>query len=232
MIIMDDIDTKILNSLSKKSNNPSLLAKELSIPRTSISYRLLKLKKIHKINSFIVGRKTMWCLNLNKTHSKSLFQIYEDYKFLECYKQINTLKRNSFVYVIQGKNAAQAELINIPEELILNIHKTIKKKHITMKAITNQLILEEFLNLSKKLKESHINRQQNIKLIDKIFISSGELFVTDSYISITNPKKRKGVIIKDKDIVIMFYDLMRLLFSLSDKLENFDLNSYIRKTIK
>lgn len=135
------------------------------------------------------------------------------------------------IYVVQGKMAAKGELKNVPEDLMIYLHALIKRRRIVMKAIANESILQEFVSLSKRLKKSHINRPQSIKLIDNKFLSSGELFVTYAYIAIINPDKKIGIVIKDKDIVSMFHDFMTLFFSISERLENFNLNAYIAKTL-
>lgn len=231
MLILDDLDKKILAAISHKSAHTSLLSSILHEPRTSIAYRLNRLEQFNRIEKFTAGKKTMWRKPISRLHNKALFQIYKGDDFVECYKPIGTLKKESMIYAVQGKMAAKGELKNVPEDLMISLHALIKRRRITMKAVANEAILQEFSSLSKKLKKSHAGRSQGIKLIDNKFLSVGEIFVTYAYIAIVNPEKRVGVVIKDKEIVSLLHDFMVLFFSVSERLENFNLNAYIEKTL-
>lgn len=173
----------------------------------------------------------MWRRPLARLHNKSLFQIYKGDDFVECYKPIGMLKKESMIYVVQGKMAAKGELRNVPEDLMISLHALIKRRRITMKAVANEAILQEFSSLSKRLKKSHIGRPQGVKLIDNKFLSAGEIFVTHTYVAIVNPEKKTGIVIKDKEIVSLLHDFMTLFFSVSEKLESFNLNEHIAKTM-
>lgn len=231
MLLLDPLDKKILSAISHKAGHSSHLSTLLCEPRTSLSYRLHRLEQFGKVEKFTVGRKIMWRRSLSRAHNKSLFQVYKGDDFVECYKLLGTLKKNSMIYVVQGKMAAKGELRNVPEDLMVHIHALMKRRKIIMKAIANEEILQEFVSLSKRLKKSHTGRPQSIKLIDNKFLSSGELFVSYAYIAIINPDKKIGIVIKDKDIVSMFYDFMILFFSISERMETFNLNAFISKTL-
>lgn len=231
MLILDELDRKILAAISYKPAYASFLSSVLCEPRTSISYRLNRLNQFNKVEKFTAGKKTMWRRPLSRLHNKALFQLYKGDDFVECYKPIGTLKKESMIYVVQGKMAAKGELRHVPEDLMLSLHAFIKRRGITMKAVANETILQEFATLSKRLKKSHTGRSQGIKLIDNKFLSAGEIFVSYAYVAIVNPEKKMGIVIKDKDIVGIFHDFMFLFFSVSERLENFNLNAYIEKTL-
>ena len=61
------------------------------------------------------------------------------------------------------------------------------------------------------------------------FNGYGEIISTKKFITFANQKNKKAIIITDKEIVKIFYEMMNLLFeSLSNK-SSFNLNSYIKE---
>lgn len=231
MIILDTIDKKILALLAKQATYSSALARVLEIPRTTISFRLGRLQEFQKVSGEVVGRKTIWRIPRARIHNKSHYRIFEGNEFLECYKAIETLPPESTVYAVQGKGAADVIFKRIPEELIKELHRTIKRKRIIMHAIANKSITKIISTLNTTLKKSHVGRIQGVKLVDGKFLSSAELFITPLYISIINPDKKIGILIKDPTVISLIYDFAFLFFALSDKLETFDLNRFIQESL-
>lgn len=231
MLILDTIDTRILTLLSRGEAHTSALSRALTLPRTTISFRLKRLELFEKVTSEVLGRKTFWRLPRKRLHNKSLYRIFEGNDFLECYKIIETLPRESVIYVVQGQAAAEAVFRHVPRELIEELHRTIKRKNIIMKGIANKSILTKIASLDEAMRRSHKGRPQSIKLVDTSFLSSGELFVTKEYIAILNPRRKTGVLIKDSDVISLFYDFAKMFFDLGERLDTADLNAFIGKTL-
>ena len=232
MIILDYLDTQIISHLRKGSSHASLLARELNEPRTSIAYRLGRLEENKKVLSYTKGRKTMWQIHEERIHNKSLIREFRGQEFLQCYTILETLPPKSTVYAVQGADSVKASLRSVPDTMTKNIHRLFKRREIVLRAIANKKVLENIETMSDSLRKSHTGRPQSIKLLDAKFLSSGEIFVTETFISIINPEKRIGIVIKDKGIVMLLYDMMALLFSLSERIESFDLNAYIGKKVR
>lgn len=228
MLILDTIDRQILSSLRKNKAHPSLIAKELRIPRTSVAYRLQRLKKFNRVESKIEGRKTVWKLTKKRAHNKELIHEFSGPEYYECYKILYTLPKLSALYILQGVEAGKAEFKTIPHYLIEDIHTMYRRRKIIMRAIVNKKILSVFDRISDQLKKSHLDRTQGIQLTDSLFTSSGELFVAKDFVLLVNPEKKRAVTIKDADIVMLMNDFMQLFYTLSDELEHLDLNKYIR----
>lgn len=231
MLLLDTTDSKILAFLSKKTTHSSALSRALQIPRTTIAFRLTRLLKFKKVSKETIGRKTVWRIPQGRIHNKSLYKIFNEEDFLECYKIISTLPKESTIFVVQGKGAADVIFKRVPEGLIKEIHKTVKRKGIVMRAVANNEIIQAISKLDNNMKTSHIGRPQSIRLVDKLFLSSGELFITRYYVAMVNPYNKRGIIVKDPAIVILLYDFAALFFSLSASIETFDLNRYLQKTI-
>lgn len=231
MLILDSIDKAILATLTKRATHASEISRLLDIPRTTISFRLNRLKNYHKVTDSVVGRKTHWHIEQERIHNKSYYRIFKGDEFLECYSMIETLSEKSIIYVVQGKKAAEAEFEHVPRQLMEKIHKIIKRRRIIMRAIANKEILAKVASLDVALKKSHMGRPQSVKLVETAFTSSGELFIAKEYLSIINPKKKSGIIVKDPEIVTLVYDFAKIFFDLADRLESVDLNSFIKKSL-
>ncbi len=229
MLVLDVMDTKILSLLRQRRMHSSEMSRELGMPRTSIGYRLKRLASFKRVESKISGRKNLWQLTRARVHSKELFKIFTGSDFYECYKLLTTLPKDSVIYAAQGSEAGKGELRNIPHYFIEDMHRTLKRRNIRMHAIANKKLLEAFAGLQETLHTSHIGRPQGVKLVDRLFVSEGECFITKHFALFSNPTKKRAIIIKDSGVTVLLFDLMSLFFMLSDQIQTFDLNAYLSK---
>lgn len=79
--------------------------------------------------------------------------------------------------------------------------------------------------------KSHLDRTIGVKMFtNNSFIGYGEIISTKKFFSFANQKKKRAIVITDKEMVEIFYETIALLFeSLSDK-SSFNFNSYIKET--
>lgn len=224
MILLDTTDTRILSLIRKNETHASLIAKRLDTPRTSVAYRLRRLMNFGRIESRIDGRKVLWRLSKRREHNKELIREFSGTGYYECYKILFTLKKEESLYVLQGIEAGRAEFKTIPHYLIEDIHRHYKRKKIIMHSVINKKILSVFDEITEHMRTSHRGRVQNVRAVDSLFTSCGECFVSKSFILIVNPQKKRGLLIKEGDIVSLISDFMKLFFTFSDQLENIDLN--------
>lgn len=229
MILLDTIDTRVLSYIRKEEAHTSLIADELCIPRTNVAYRLRRLEKFGRVESKTVGRKTIWRLAKKREHNKELIREFAGTEYYECYKILFTLKKEDSLYVLQGIEAGRAEFKTIPHYLIEDIHRHYKRKKIIMHSVINKEILSVFSEISEHLRASHTGRVQNVRAIDSLFTSCGECFVSKDFLLIVNPQKKRGLLIKEADIVSLINDFMKLFFTFSDQLESIDLNRHLTK---
>lgn len=228
-----DLDSKILNLLGKKPSYPSSIAKDLGFLRTSINYHLTNLEKNKLIKKEKIGRKTIYSIVYEKKGSKDLYKLYTGKDgLIQAYYQIFKLPKKSIILVIQGSESAKDELLNLPSNLIKESHKIVKKKNLIMKGISNKKILESLDSMKKDMMASHIGRTQSFRIVsDSKFLSSAEIFSTNKFILLSNPKNKKALIIKDKEIVKIINDTLSFIFEFMENYKTFDINNYLKNKI-
>ncbi len=227
---MIKIDKTILKFLDKKPSYPSEIARKINLSRTTIQYRLSKLQNLGLVKKTIKGKKSMWSLKVTPFNSKKLFQIYKGKDFVNVYNRSLTLPKNSTIFGIQGSMAAQNNFKNFYKTFIKNNHRISKKRRFILKVIINKKALEALEKVERSLIESHLGRTLGVKMFSNdSFNGYGEIISTKKFITFANQKNKKAIIITDKEIVKIFYEMMNLLFeSLSNK-SSFNLNSYIKE---
>ncbi len=230
MVIFDETDRQILACLGKAPAHCSSIARRLNLPRTTVAYRAERLAKLHRVEKKIIGRKTVWRLSTRRVHNKNILKEFEGVDFIECYKALFTVPKESIVYAVQGSQAGEAELKNVPHSFITEAHTYFTSRRIVMRGISNKKLFDTLSNLDEALLKSHRKRPQALKTTNRLFTSGGELFATEHFILLVNPGAKRGVVIKDKDIVSLCFDTMSLLFSLSDKLETVNLDTITKKS--
>lgn len=232
MILLDELDNKILTLISKQKIHASEMARQLGVSRTTIQYRLKKIEELGLAQKRISGRKTLWSVVVRTEHNKSHFRIYRGADFVQSYKQLLSLPAQTTIFAIQGSSAAKGELNTLPVEFIKESHKIFKKKKIVLKGVTNEKTLHAFTSTDKSLIQSHVGRTLGIKLFhDSHFLGSGEILSTKKLLLLSNPVAKQAIVIKDKGITEIVYDTLDLIFEVFDGKNTFDLNSYLRNKI-
>ncbi|XKT74626.1 MAG: winged helix-turn-helix domain-containing protein [Patescibacteria group bacterium UBA2163] len=232
MILLDELDNKILSLISKQELHPSEMARQLGILRTTVQYRLKKIEEFGLAQKRISGRKTLWSVAVRTEHNKSHFKVYRGADFVQSYKQLLSLPAHATIFAIQGSKAAKGELNTLPAEFIKESHKILKRKKIILKGVTNEKTLRVFTGTNKSLMQSHIGRTLGIKLFqDNHFLGAGEILSTKKLLLLSNPVAKQAIVIKDKGIAEIIHDTLDLIFEVLDGKNTFDLNSYLRNKI-
>jgi hypothetical protein len=96
----------------------------------------------------------------------------------------------------------------------------------------NKKVLDIFSKMDKDLIKSHIGRSLGIKLAlqDKLLLGSGEIMAVPDFILLANPKSKRTIVIKDKNIAGIIYETLEMLFDAfeSEGKGSFDLNKYLK----
>lgn len=231
MIGLDKKDNEILDLIWKKPLHTSELARQLGIKRTTLTYRLQRFVKSGFVESTTSGRKSLYSPKFNKTGAKNHFQIFKGREIASAYREFFDLPKNSIILSVQGSGAANAEMRNLPRSFITEAHRVFKKKGIILKGFSNEKAFKAFEKIEKPLIKSHIGRSLGIKVFNNnLFTCKGEIMVASKLLLLGNPEAKKVILIKDKEIVQVVYDVLTLLFELLEDTSTFDLNSYLKKT--
>lgn len=228
MLNLDACDKKILSQLKKEAGYPSILAKQIGISRTTLTYRLIRLRKLGVVNRSIVGRKSVYELNFSEPDSKQSIKIYSGKEILNAYWKLTRLPKESLILQVQGRDAAKSAFENLPDYFIKKIHLAFKRRKMILKCLSNQESLTNFDSISKSLVESHIGRTFGVKILSNKFFADGEIISADKLLLLTNPGKSKAIIIKDKGISKIVHDLLKLAFELLDSDPAFNLGAFLK----
>jgi len=227
--IMNKLDQKIISLLGKNPAHPSEIARNLVAPRTTIQYRLRKMERSGIVKNSKLGKKTIWELTFKNLHDKNHFRIYKGIESYQAYKQILDLPKNSIILVIQGSKAAEKEFSCLPEIFIKEVHRTLKKKTIILKGLSNKKSLDLFDAINGEIVDSHIGRPLGVKfLFGDIFCGSGEIMSTRKKLLLSNPEAKRTIVIKDRAIAKIIHETLQLLFEMMDGYKVFDLNQFLR----
>jgi len=231
MLGLDKTDQKILKIISKKPSYLSEIARESSIWRTTIQYRLKRLEKIGLVKKNKKGIKSIWQRVYKKDWNKNIFKIYTGKEIFNAYNHFLKLPKESVILAIQGVKAAEGELCGIPPSFIQMAHHNFKKRKIIIKSIINEEILNIFNLLKKEMIKSHIGRGTGIKIIthDKLLLGYGEIMATPKLTLLGNLLEKRVVLIKDKNIAQILYETLEILFDAFEEKGSFDLNKYLKE---
>ncbi|MEK7136499.1 MAG: winged helix-turn-helix domain-containing protein [Patescibacteria group bacterium] len=231
MITFDILDRKIMSALHFTPLHSSALSRKIGESRTTIVYRLKRLSQHGYTKKTIVGRKSVWTIVERKLGSKSHIQIFKGTEMMTGYRQLFNLAPRTILLCAQGAGAVRGQFRNLPAPFIMNAHRVFKRKKITLKGLTNVTALKEFRHVGQTLLKSHLGRSLGVKIFnDHHLLQNSELMSAPDFLFIGNPVKKRVVILKDKDITGLIYEILSLLFELMEKGPNFDLNTYLKKT--
>jgi hypothetical protein len=140
--------------------------------------------------------------------------VFEGDEFAQVPRMLALLKKGSVVYNIIGTKAMRLNFKNVPEASILESQRLIKRRRLIIKMILH----DEGLAFTRTLDDSIIQAYSGRTLGYKGFVSrtlfsgAGEVIVTSSFILISNLKNRRTVIIRDRPMVALIYEMLALLF--------------------
>lgn len=226
------MDDKIVNSLKESPAHPSILAKKLNLPRTTISYRLNRLEKYKIVSMQTKGRKSLWYISSSTPSSYGPITIYKEREIENAYAQLLDLPKGSVIMSIQCAGAAHGEITSLPESFIRKAHNTFKNRNFIMKGISNESVIKYMKSVDKKLIKSHIGRGVGLKLFsNQFFTGDGEIFVSEKFILIANPSQKIAVVCKDNGIINALKDTFTTLYDLLEDIKIFNINQYFKDLV-
>lgn len=232
MFAPDKLDNKILTFIRDQESYPSEMARELGVLRTTIQYRLKKMEKSGLAKKRTSGKKTLWSIVIRQERNKSHFKIYKGDDVVQAYGQFLSLPAETSIFAIQGSRAAKGEFVVLPDQFIKEVHRVFKRKRFVLRGITNEQTLHAFIGLEESMIRSHVGRTLGMKLFrDNHFLGSGEVMSTKKMLLLSNPVAKRVVLIKNKGITEIVYDILDLVFEILDGSNTFDLNNFLRGKI-
>lgn len=237
MTITDTLDQCILKKLREKSQSTTALAIALQCKRTTVQYRLKRLRAAAHVRVQKQGRETCWEITKKNTQGRGLVRTYQNKEINQVLELIAQVPRHSIIYGIQGYAALAEELRWIPIAALKKYHATLKRRRIKIIACQSRRTLESLPSLSTELLHSHLGRAvgTNLLLAPHSLLGNGVVLVTPTYLVCTNTKSRRAVVITDKVIVQTLYESYVMLFQTISELDatkTIDLNEHIRQELR
>lgn len=227
---MNQNDKKILKTIETKPKHTSLISRITNISRTSVQYRLKKMEKEHLVKYYKNGKKTMWAPVFKLDHNKNYFKVYKGIFMYQAYAQLFKLPKNSILFTVQGAEGAKELYSILPDAFIKQAHKNFKKRGFIIKGLINENLLNIFNQMKKTTVRSHQGRTMGLKTFSgKIFSGHGEIISNSHLLLLSNPKKEQILVIKDREITRIIYEILELNFNLFEGQKSFDLNNYLNK---
>lgn len=238
MLHTHDLDVKAYREIEKKARTTAELARILKVSRTTLVYRLGKMESEHKI----MIRKNakgalLWFPVYDQSHGKASVSIYVGHTFVRAYTALWKLKKGSIVYAIYGKKSVRAELRHISRTFMLESQRRIRNRKIITKAIINQDAIAVLSTFNDELLKAHTNRSRGTCTYTstQFFHSTGEVIVARSFILLIDVSKRRSVLIRNKEIASLTWDIAQLLFDLlefSMPTKQFDIERVIQAILQ
>lgn len=234
MLGLDATDKKILKIIEKEPSYPSEIARETLIWRTTIQYRLKRLEKLGLAKKTKIGIRSVWERIYPKDWNKNIFRIYEGDEIIDAYNQFLDLPKNTVILCAQGVKAGEKEVCGFPFSFIQKAHRVFKKKGIVIKGVFNKKLLDVFCGLKNQLIKSHIGRSIGLKMAieDKLLLGSGEIMAVPHFVLLANQEAKRAIIIKDKNIAKIIYEILTIIFDAFEEKGSFDLNRYLKGLIE
>jgi hypothetical protein len=169
---------------------------------------------------------------VNSARESRLVEVFTGPQLVQAYKYLTEAPRQSVIYSIQGAEAIKNAFKILPEDLIKSAHRRYKRKNIILKGFTNKQSLSTMEGLDEEMVQSHIGRTVGLKLVEgDIFLGSCELLCIQSALLLINTAKKRAIVIKDKEVAYLLFEILSMLYNISDDIQVFSLNDYLKKLI-
>lgn len=231
-LYLDGVDRKIIDLLNLAPAHPSILARKVGLPRTTISYRLNRFQK-HGIASMQKnGRKCLWQSTVPAVLDSGPVCIYRGNEIETAYSKLLTLPKRSEIISIQGGEAARGEILSLSVSFIRKAHRIFKTKGFVLKGISHESAIKHLAGVNKELIKSHVGRSVGLKLFtNELFKGGGEIFVSDSFVLISNPSQKMAITCTDKGVAGVMKDTCVLIYDLLGNMQSFDINDFFKNAI-
>jgi hypothetical protein len=228
------LNRDILKALGARKLTAADIARKIGYPRTTIQFRLKGLLRERLISkSAYVGRKIFYSVNakaVNEARGSRLIQIFTGTNIIHGYSDFVDAPKNSIIYSIQGAIAVKRILKALPTDFIKEAHRKFKRRGVILKGFANKKSLSMFSEIDTEMVKSHSGRSVGVKLIEGgIFEGPCELLCSMSSLLISDLEKRRAILLKDKDVVGLMFEILSLLYSSSEHIRVFSLNEYLNK---
>lgn len=217
MASVSALDEKILAELDHAPASASALARSLAVPRTTILYRLQRLQTLKRIEAGKGrGMEKLWKRHYQTSIGKSSFMVFEGNTFWKVYSEQWKLKKGSTIYEIACAETIEDTLKKLPRSFILESQRRIRQRQIIVRSILHESATKLLEQFDSELLRAHRGRTLGIKqyLSRKLFRGAGQIIVAHSFIILINTKVRRSVLIRDRQLVAMLFDILSLLFDL------------------
>ncbi len=256
-------EKKLLAGLSATPINVSSLARTTKIKRTSLYSLLDHLSSRGLVSKTLQGKRWYWFATPAKQLQEKFFSLAENHrttsevreheigiiasqdseykiyrgknKLITIYTELANLPRHSRLYGIQPNISVGSVLKHLPDENLITINESFKKRNIIVEALLQEDFLTAYAGILKQKKpkkeilQSYGNRLAVTTYIPKATLNfDSEIIFYGNIVLFLNWQELVAIVIKNKDIV----GIMKALFELA-KLsgDRVDQNPHVEKLL-
>jgi hypothetical protein len=224
MLGADAIDRKILRTLGSAPASTSSLARTLKLSRTTLAYRLARLKK-HKLLRTAQGPgvSILWTLaHARQRRTAQNDAIYTNDDFSAILEAYQSLQKGSVIYNLGGQDSWQHMLSHMPPALQVEAQRIIIRRRFIIKTLGHTSFVGLIATLPRKQLEAHLGRSIALKVYDasRVFCGASGAIVSRSFVSLCNYETRKRIMIRDPGIVRFLFELFEMCFDQASSIQH------------
>jgi DNA-binding MarR family transcriptional regulator len=230
-------DQSIIRAIGATLISASKIAEKTGFGRTTVSYRLKLMEKEGLVSRKRVhGREVLYTVNkraVNQARESRLIEVFEGSQILQAYRTMVYAKPKSVVYSVQGLDALRKLFKIFPEDYLAKVHRIQKRRNILLEGFVNKQAVDFLKDVDAKKIQSHIGRAVGVKLIEgDLFLGPCEVLCSKSAFLICNLKKKQAIILKEKQMAGLLFEILALLYHISDQVRVFHLNDYLKRLME
>ena len=220
--MLDALDTKIYLQLQKGAQNIAALALAVGVGRTTVRYRLERLRKSERVRSTRRGRDTLWELSKIQYRDHRLVRVYRRGDIVHVLDRIVSLPKHTIIFAVQGLDAAGKELEWIPLPVLKKYHQGLRRKQIKILGCLPQQAFETLLSSSTDILLSHLGRSGGSHAIisPQYFQGSCSIIVSSEFIVLLNAGRQRALLISDRQLAQIMYESYMMFFNIISERDN------------
>ncbi len=222
MIGFNEKDSAILTVLGKRACNMLAIAQATDIHERTVAYRLHKLRKLGVVEvELSKGKQKVWRLSNPRRGRSPDIEVYRGrYETARAQQIFWSTPKNAIIYWVSGYEYANLQNKSpVFDEVGRKSQATYRRRGVILKSIAHTKALEKFsemLNPSAHFLEGRRKRSLATTFIHSrpSLLGPCAYAIAPHAIYITNVKKDFALVIREKAIVTLFYEMASLLYEL------------------
>jgi DNA-binding Lrp family transcriptional regulator len=226
MLGLDPTDQALLRTLARAPQSASSLARTTGISRPTVNYRLKRLHQLQYVQrTRVSGCELEWRSSVAQERGRALHAVYYGDDIARAYAGLTRVPRGSIIYALCGTKYVALTAEKYDTYRTHEIRMSYQARNLFIRNLIGEgigaiTVAHTSKRRSEFAKQTRKRFEENTVYPHPSFKGSGMYCVTKKFILIVNESRRTAIVIKDRELVDMLYETMRLLFSILDHAEH------------